>query len=223
MRKVILALLILFLTAPAGADVLTLYGHRRSEGILTGLDRDGISFADSKGGEKRYKIIQIEKLQVESKTATVRLKGKQKDITGDVVGIEHGMLTLRSSGSYQRIFIQNIEDIKLGDKVVIVSNNGEEVDIGSLLEPGKVTIVDFFAEWCGPCLALAPKLEELAASDHDIVLRKINIVDWDRPICKQYSLTSIPNVRVFDRNRKQVGEPTPSYQEIVKLVDQAKK
>ena len=223
MKKIILVILVLSLPAIAEADVLTLYGNRQLEGSLTAIDKDGISFADIKGGEKKYKTIQVEKVSVESKTATVRLKGKQKEITGDIVSIEHGTLTLRNSPSDQKVFIQNIESIKLGSKVIIISNKGAEVDLSSVLEPGKVTVVDFFAEWCGPCKAIGPKLIDLAASDHDVVLRKIDIDKWDTPVCKQYNINSVPNIRVFDRHGKQVGESTPSMDEVLKLVSQAKK
>ena len=224
MKKIILILSFLLLSAAVKADVLSLMGNKRLEGAVKSVDSDSITFVERAGREKTYKMMQVIKAEFESKGATIRLKGKQKDITCDIVSLEHGTLTVKSeNGQFQKIFMQNVEKIDIGTKVLVISKKGEPVDISSVLEPGRVTIVDFYAEWCGPCKAIGPKLIDLANSDPGVVLRKIDIDKWDTPVCKQYNIKSVPNIRVFDRNGKQVGEPTPSFAEVVKLVAQAKK
>jgi thioredoxin 1 len=62
--------------------------------------------------------------------------------------------------------------------------------------PGLV-MVDFWAEWCGPCRAIAPVLEELAeASEGRVTLMKVN-VDENHGLAVRYAIRSIPTIVFF--------------------------
>jgi thioredoxin 1 len=62
--------------------------------------------------------------------------------------------------------------------------------------PGLV-MVDFWAEWCGPCRAIAPVLEELAeASEGRVTLMKVN-VDENHGLAVRYVIRSIPTIVFF--------------------------
>ncbi len=60
-----------------------------------------------------------------------------------------------------------------------------------------VVLVDFFADWCGPCKMLAPVLEKLAAEyEGKAKIVKVN-VDNDTALARQFGVVSIPNMFVF--------------------------
>lgn len=67
-----------------------------------------------------------------------------------------------------------------------------------------VTLVDFHAEWCGPCKMLAPIVEEIAA-DTDATVAKVDI-DELRSIAQQYQVQGVPTVYLFAN-----GEPVQRW------------
>ena len=86
-----------------------------------------------------------------------------------------------------------------------VISHGEQVDINQHLALGNVTVIDFYADWCGPCRRLSPSLERMAGSDPEIALRKIDIVNWKTGVAQQFNIHSIPQVNVYDRSGRLVG------------------
>ena len=59
----------------------------------------------------------------------------------------------------------------------------------------EIVLVDFFAEWCGPCRMLGPILEEVA-SDKNIKIVKVN-VDEEEELARRYGIMSIPTLILF--------------------------
>jgi thioredoxin 1 len=75
-----------------------------------------------------------------------------------------------------------------------VSDASFEADV--LKAPGPV-LVDFWAEWCGPCKAIAPALEELATTmNGKVTVAKINIDD-NPATPKKYGVRGIPTLMLF--------------------------
>lgn len=109
-----------------------------------------------------------------------------------------------------------------GQQVEVISH-GAPVDITKHLALGNVTVVDFYADWCGPCRQLSPSLEQMARTDPKIALRKIDIVNWKTAVVKQYNIRSIPHVNVYNRSGRLVGTVVgPDVQEVKRYVAQAK-
>jgi thioredoxin 1 len=69
-------------------------------------------------------------------------------------------------------------------------------------------VVDFWAEWCGPCRMIAPALEEISASlDGKVKIVKLN-VDENPQIAAKYGIQSIPTLMIFKDGQmasRQVG------------------
>ncbi len=59
-----------------------------------------------------------------------------------------------------------------------------------------LTLVDFFADWCGPCKMLGPILEKLDEDYPDVTFVKVN-VDDNMELAEKYGIMSIPAVYVF--------------------------
>jgi thioredoxin 1 len=77
--------------------------------------------------------------------------------------------------------------------VNLSTNTFDETVIGS----DKPVIVDFWAEWCGPCKQIAPILEEIASEQADhLTIAKLN-VDDNPDLAMKYNVMSIPTLLVF--------------------------
>jgi thioredoxin 1 len=70
-------------------------------------------------------------------------------------------------------------------------------------ESEKRVLVDFWAEWCGPCHAVAPVLDRIA-DERDLKLVKVNI-DQEQGLAQRFGVMSIPMMVLFDK-----GEPQAS-------------
>ena len=75
-----------------------------------------------------------------------------------------------------------------------VSDSSVETDV---LQSDKPVLVDSWAEWCGPCKAIAPTLDELAtAYDGKLQIAKVN-VDENRAVPAKFGIRGIPTLMVF--------------------------
>lgn len=94
--------------------------------------------------------------------------------------------------------------------------NTEEIKV---INEEKRVLIDFYADWCGPCQMLSPILEELSNIDKDLEIIKIN-VDEQQEIAQQFKIMSIPTLLYFKDgkliDRKSAYMPLKHLQDFVK-------
>mgnify|MGYP001964827993 FL=1 len=65
-----------------------------------------------------------------------------------------------------------------------------------VLQASKPVVVDFWAEWCGPCKMIAPSLEEISEENDAVQIVKVNIDD-NPDLAAQFGVRSIPTLMLF--------------------------
>ena len=87
----------------------------------------------------------------------------------------------------------------------MVHKCGDLGDLKGQLEAagGKLVVIDFFAEWCGPCKMIAPKIEEMAAQMSNVVFLKVD-VDEAEDAAQEYNVQAMPTF-VLIKNKQKVS------------------
>ena len=78
----------------------------------------------------------------------------------------------------------------------ITKDNFDEI----VMNGDKPVLLDFYADWCGPCKALAPVFAEMAAERNDVVFAKVNI-DQEIDLAKTFKVRSVPTLVLMDARK----------------------
>ena len=77
--------------------------------------------------------------------------------------------------------------------VLKITNENFEKEV---LNSDKTTILDFYADWCGPCKMMSPIIDKIAEENGEIKVGKLNIDDA-QDIAIKYNVMSIPTIIIF--------------------------
>jgi copper chaperone CopZ len=102
----------------------------------------------------------------------------------------------------------------------------KKVDAAAMAVKGKITILDLYADWCGPCKVLETRLQRYMQANPGIALRRVNIGKWDNEAAKQatreFRAEGLPYIRVYDRKGKFVTDVTGGmWDEVLAAVEKA--
>ena len=87
-----------------------------------------------------------------------------------------------------------------GEKVMIINVTRENFKT-EVLNSEKTVLIDFYAEWCGPCKMLSRVVEQFASENENIKVVKIN-VDDEQDLAIQYGVMSIPTLVVIKKGQE---------------------
>jgi thiol-disulfide isomerase/thioredoxin len=183
MMKVLPFLILCFATVAVADDFKLVSGKEYKDVTVTRVEPDCIVLKAKSGISKVYFV----------------------ELPKDVQERFHYNEAIASAYSAQQTVNQStLAAGRRGEPIKVISH-GAQVDTNQYLVPGNVTVMDFYADWCGPCRELSPGLEQLARDDAEIALRKIDIVNWKTAVVQQFNIHSIPQVNVYDRSGRLVG------------------
>ena len=126
-----------------------------------------------------------------------------------------GILVIVFRKSY---FFNNINNIMNGGNFMSVIKVSNENFNSEVISSDKPVLIDFYADWCGPCKMLSPVVDKLAEEHSEFKVVKVN-VDENPDLAGSYQVMSIPTLVVIE-NGKEVNRSMglQSKQDILNLV-----
>ena len=124
------------------------------------------------------------------------MKNKILIVIGTIFFIIIMIILSRFLNNRNKVEISNEEESGMEILSVTSANFEEEV-----LNSDKTVLVDFYADWCGPCKAYSPIVESVATENQDIKVVKIN-VDNAQDIAIKYQVMSIPTTVVIKNGQE---------------------
>jgi thiol-disulfide isomerase/thioredoxin len=67
---------------------------------------------------------------------------------------------------------------------------------------GYVTVVDFWAEWCGACTIMAGMLAVQIANEPRVIVRKVDVGEGSTAVARAYDISALPHFDIYDRKRR---------------------
>lgn len=147
-------------------------------------------------------------------SATVDCKSKKAVVYSSGAISQNKIENVVSSKNFEAVFpgeklVKPLSEEQKKELDIATIKGGEKIQFSKHLSEGKITIFDFYADWCGPCRLYSPKLERLLLENSNVALRKVDVVDWDSDLAKQltkaYKLPALPFTLIFNDKAELIG------------------
>jgi thiol-disulfide isomerase/thioredoxin len=162
--------------------------------------------AEAAGALKREPGVYAVEFDKQTAEATVHHDGARVDAARLVAVVQGAGFDAEpgpGAGEYR-----GVVQFPAGLDVAEIGGGGKSLDIERELVPGKVTVFDFFAVWCGPCKKVDRHMAKLLPNAPDVALRKIDVVDWESDVAARYlgDVPNLPFVVVYGADGRRVAE-----------------
>jgi len=200
MKRLILTLLLLASAIPVLADTVTFK--------VVGIDCAACAppIVRALSGVDGVKNARVD---AKAETATVEVAaGFDRQKLRDAVS-NAGFVAVFPGEEHREIAPLPADVVKTLD--IVAYTDGRRVDLEKIVAIGKVTVVDFYGDWCGPCRVLEARLQHLMQGKKNLAVRRVDIGKWDNEAAKQATALraeALPYVRVYDARGKFVTAVT---------------
>ncbi len=123
--------------------------------------------------------------------------------------------SIKKSTNFEALFqgdslTKPLTDDEKKDLDILTIKGGGKIKFKDHLAQDKITMFEFYADWCKPCLVFSPKVEQYIKDNQTVALRKVDIVDWKSDISKQltkhYQMPAIPFILIFNSQGDLIGK-----------------
>ena len=197
-RTLLTAALFVAAPAPARAERTQVYS-------VQGADCASCA-EDIKGQLKKVKGVKKVDFDKHAVELTIRMADGVSDqaVLDAIARSGEGMKGIvgRGQGAYLAV-----PEFPPGTDVQLLTRDGSAVGpLEKLAVPGKYTVFDVFAEWCGPCRVVDERLREVVARRTDVAIRKLNVRDFDTPLALELgpAFETLPYVVVLTPKGKRI-------------------
>jgi thiol-disulfide isomerase/thioredoxin len=207
--RAVAGLLVFGVTLSCRADTIQLNSGQEVNATITKYRNHNFEVRTDDGKTGTYPANNVKRIQFNTRSSPAKLTTRTNGVQeGTVSQFENGAFKMTQPGgerTFSAIFVEQAEFVPNRGQSSEVITHGQQVDIKNHLAPGNITNIDYYADWCGPCKVVSPTLEQLAKTDAEIALRKVDIVDWGSAVARQYNVTTLPRVEIYGRTGQLIG------------------
>src|SRR5437868_3378270 len=168
-RSVLIALNLAVVGVVVNADTIQLSSGAPVTGTVLKYANNNFEARLVDGKTTNYSASSVRQITFNSTSARAQFKTRNYGMQeGTPVAFANGSFTVATEAGNRQfplIFVERAAFVPERGQEVEVISHGTQVDIAKHLSSGNVTIVDFYADWCGPCKQVSPALEQMARTD----------------------------------------------------------